>query len=118
MTNNSGWIGFDLDGTLAGYNSWSGVDDIGEPILPMVKILQAHLAEGVECRIMTARVSGENAIERAAAERAIQLWCLKHIGCALPVTCKKDFAMWALYDDRAIAVEKNTGRILGGEVQL
>lgn len=44
----------------------------------------------------------------------IQAWCLEHIGTALRVTASKDFAMIQLWDDRAVAVEMNTGRVLGG----
>jgi hypothetical protein len=29
-----GWIGVDLDGTLAHYDGWKGIDHIGEPIKP------------------------------------------------------------------------------------
>ena len=28
----SGWIGVDLDGTLARYDGWRGIDHIGEPM--------------------------------------------------------------------------------------
>ena len=47
-------------------------------------------------------------------EKAIADWCLEHIGQALPVTCIKDFEMIELWDDRAVAVETNTGKVLGG----
>lgn len=30
-----GWIGVDLDGTLAEYTGWKGVEHIGEPITPI-----------------------------------------------------------------------------------
>jgi len=117
MSESAGWIGFDLDGTLARYDGWTHAHDIGEPVPAMVAILKAHVEEGVEVRIFTARVSVQNEIERKEIERTVQLWCLEHIGLALPVTNVKDFNCWAIYDDRAIAVEKNTGRILGGEVR-
>ena len=29
-----GWYGFDLDGTLAKYDGWKGIDHIGEPVKP------------------------------------------------------------------------------------
>ena len=37
---------------------------------------------------------------------------MKHIGQELEVTCTKDFGMIELWDDRAIRVEKNTGKII------
>lgn len=33
----SGWIGVDLDGTLAFYDSWRGIDHIGAPIPLMLQ---------------------------------------------------------------------------------
>lgn len=32
----NGWIGVDLDGTLAHYDHWRGETHIGPPIAPMV----------------------------------------------------------------------------------
>ncbi len=46
----------------------------------------------------------------------LEEWCEKHLGKVVPITCKKDFHMWKLYDDRAVQVEPNTGRILGVEI--
>ena len=51
----SGWIGVDLDGTLAKYGSWNG-GQIGDPIPLMVERVKQWIAEGVEVRIFTARV--------------------------------------------------------------
>lgn len=31
-TRNDAWIGVDLDGTLAEYTSWQGIEHIGPPI--------------------------------------------------------------------------------------
>lgn len=107
-----GWIGVDLDGTLAVYEGWKGEQTIGEPVPAMVNRVRRWLADGIEVRIVTAR---------AAASRGditfIEEWCLVHLGAILPVTNRKDFGMTALWDDRAVAVEKNTGRILGGDIQ-
>lgn len=104
-----GWIGFDLDGTLARYDHWDE-GRIGPPIPSMVERVRAYRARGYEVRIVTARTGDPANIP------AIQLWCAEHIGEVLPVTNMKDFQMICLFDDRAVAVEKNTGRILGGEL--
>lgn len=108
-----GWIGWDLDGTLAVYEGWGGVNHIGAPVMANLNRLRDLVARGVPCKIMTARVSrgGE---EAALAERAIHNWLKKHGLPKLEVTAIKDFAMLYLVDDRAIAVEANTGAILGG----
>lgn len=52
-----GWVGFDLDGTLAKYDKWEGIDHIGEPIKPMVELIKRMHDEGKVVKIMTARVA-------------------------------------------------------------
>lgn len=103
------WIGFDLDGTLACYEKWEGPDKIGKPVPAMIVILKQHLAAGDVVKIFTARVADD---PKGIARKAIQAWCRKHIGRVLPITNEKDNAMVRLYDDRAVAVEKNTGKLL------
>lgn len=108
------WIGVDLDGTLAHYDHWRGVEHIGEPIPEMVERVKAWLANGQEVRIFTARVWTESGLlTDSPAVVPIQDWCYKHLGQILLVTCEKDRDMSELWDDRAICVERNTGRILG-----
>lgn len=107
-----GWIAVDLDGTLAEYGSWKGMEHIGPPIPRMVARVRRWLAEGREVRIFTARVSARSPAERSAAVLIIRDWCRTHIGVALEVTHEKDFACVELWDDRAVAVEQNTGRAL------
>lgn len=110
----SGWIGVDLDGTLAEYNGWQGPELIGPPIPLMVNRVKAWLAAGKEVRIFTARVSGNVfTAERFTAMLAIERWCEEHLGQKLAVTCTKDFKMVELWDDRAVAVVHNTGIIIG-----
>jgi hypothetical protein len=107
-----GWIGVDLDGTLAHYDGWKGEDQIGPPIVPMVNRVKKWLDEGQDVRIFTARTgNGQKSID------AVQAWCEEHLGKKLPVTATKDFSMTTLYDDRAIQVQKNTGRLIGGVPQ-
>jgi hypothetical protein len=110
----SGWIGFDLDGTIAEHGDWVSAEHIGEPIPAMIAKVKALIADGQECRIVTARVGQGSSDDVQYARECIYRWCEKHIGKRLAVTASKDFAMRCLYDDRAIAVECNTGRILGG----
>lgn len=102
-----GWVGVDLDGTLAEYHGWRGVDDIGPPIPATVEHVKELLRAGVEVRIFTARVQeGDYAIA------CIQAWCEEHLGVVLPVTNVKDFGMVYALDDRIVTVEFNTGRPL------
>ena len=101
-----GWIGVDLDGTLAYYEGWDG-GSIGEPIEPMVRRVKKWLKEGKKVKIFTARMH----LDDGSQERAIKDWCAEHIGQELEVTCCKDYAMMELWDDRVRQVEKNTGKI-------
>ena len=103
---NKGWIGFDLDGTLA-------VDlpirksqiEIGPPIPKMVDKVRMYIAAGRAVRLFTARafqMTGEE-------ERAITEWLIEHVGVALPITCMKDGDLLYFYDDKAIQVIANRG---------
>ncbi len=109
-----GWIGVDLDGTLAEYHNGptSGPIDlssIGRPIPLMVGRVVRWLGEGKDVRIMTARITGETYAERMRGSLAVRAWCRQHIGQDLPITDRKDYQMIELWDDRAVAVQPNTG---------
>jgi translation initiation factor 2 alpha subunit (eIF-2alpha) len=113
----SGWIGVDLDGTLAHYDGWKGVNHIGEPVTEMVERVRKWLEEGRDVRIFTARVSHDGSAQRMIESQhsmiRIMDWCEQHLGRSLPVTCVKDFAMIELWDDRAVQVMANFGRPIG-----
>ena len=108
----SGWVGVDLDGTIAHYDGWKGPAEIGAPIPLMVERVRAWLAAGRDVRIFTARISGLDHAQTLQAYEAIEAWCLEHLGQVLPITNVKDLTMVELYDDRCVAVEQNTGRLL------
>lgn len=137
------WIGVDLDGTFAYYGpgatpaTWTMAwDEIGPPIMPMVKRVQEWLGDGKEVRIVTARVfpfiPGQGnplktllhtkrclvtgrffTIEEMI--KTIQKYTMAHVGMALTCTCAKDYKMIELWDDRAVQVVPNTGRTLAEE---
>jgi hypothetical protein len=114
-----GWIGVDLDATLAEYDGWKGVEHIGVPVPAMVDRVRHWIADGREVRIFTARVYCEptdyaRVAEVGSAIAAIQKWCEAHIGCVLAITYVKDFGMIELWDDRAVQVVPNTGRRADG----
>lgn len=111
----SSWIGVDLDGTLAHYEGWEvNHNKIGEPVQPMLRRVIDWLNNHQEVRIFTARVSAKGS-DYHVQVRLIQEWCLKHIGKVLPITCMKDFYMVELWDDRAVTVQRNTGRVISDE---
>ena len=101
----NGWIGVDLDGTLAEYNGWIDEMHIGKPIPKMVERVKQWLSEGKEVKVFTARVCGRG----TRVSRNIQDWTEKHIGKRLDVTCCKDYSMVELWDDRCVQVLANTG---------
>jgi len=109
MGQSDGWIGVDLDGTLAVYQGWKGVEHIGAPIWPMVERVKTWLSEGRKVKIMTARVGPVKGRDDALVRAVINSWCMENIGRVLPITCIKDFAMIELWDDRAVQVDFNRG---------
>lgn len=113
-----GWIGVDLDGTLA---EWTDghftAGKIGDPVPLMADRVRAWLAAGEEIRIFTARVShtDQSPDEVERNRTIIEMWTEKHFGVKLKVTCQKDYLMKALWDDVCIQIEKNTGRRVDGK---
>ena len=108
---NKGWIGVDLDGTLAEYYGWVSETHIGPPIPKMVDRVKKWVEEGQKVKIMTARAyparSGKTDVKEVI--KNIENWCLEHVGTKLEVTYEKDYNMIELWDDRAIQVIPNTG---------
>ena len=96
-----GWVGFDLDGTLA-ENYESGKFDpnvVGAPIPGMVELAKKYIAEGYDVRLFTAR----------DPHIAIRRWMKKYLGVVLPITNIQAKGLICLYDDRAVHVARNTG---------
>lgn len=100
------WIGFDLDGTLIQFDGWEGPESFGQPIIPMMALIKHHIQNGQRAKIVTARASNEEDKE------FVRIWADAHGLQNVEITDKKDYLMIKLYDDRAIQVEKNTGRII------
>lgn len=133
----NGWIGVDLDATLARYDGWKGPTVIGDPIPAMVERVKQWRREGRDVRIFTARVwapseedlraadtaTGYEAMrarqrEVIAARFAIRQWCVDNIGEPLPITCQKDLACMEIWDDRAVQVIPNSGIAIRDTTQV
>lgn len=99
----SGWIGVDLDGTLAEYGGWQGADHIGAPVPRMLERVKGWLAEGREVKIFTARACIPEQLP------PVQEWLERHGIGGLEITNMKDFGMIELWDDRCVQVIPNTG---------
>ena len=96
----------DLDGTLAEYNGWKGPDCIGKPVPAMVDRIRNWLSRGITVKIFTARATVPEQID------PIKNW-LSQLGFGeCEVTCIKGFDAVEFWDDRAVTVEANTGRVL------
>ena len=106
-SNSRGWIGVDLDGTLAEYHGWKGIGHIGKPIPRMVERVKQWLAEGKQVRILTARVAPGRDNELARAH--IHNWCKEVFGRTFVLTHEKDRSMIELWDDRVVQVLPNSG---------
>jgi hypothetical protein len=103
MDKDKAWIGVDLDGTLAHYNKFRGIEHIGKPIPIMLYRVRKWIEKGYKVKIVTARASEPNGIP------PVEAWLKKYGLEGLEVTCKKDFDMIELWDDRAVRVMSNTG---------
>ena len=96
----------DLDGTLAVYNGWKGADQIGPPVPAMLERVQNWLRTGKTVKIFTARACIPDQIP------PVQAWLAQHGLHMCEVTCIKGMDGVEFWDDRAVTVEMNTGRIL------
>lgn len=104
-------IAVDLDGTLAEYHGWKGIDHIGKPIPAMVEKVQNAFEEGKEIWIFTARLAGE--VETVSEKIIVEIsnWISRE---NLPFevagfTCVKHKFFKEFWDDRAHNVIANTG---------
>ena len=96
----------DLDGTLAEYGTWQGPEHIGKPIPAMMDRVRTWLREGKTVKIFTARASIPEQIP------PIESWLAQQGLHQCEVTAIKGFDGVEFWDDRAVTVEMNTGRIL------
>ena len=111
----TGWIGVDLDGTLAMYHEWVSPSHIGNPIPKMIERVKRWRKDGIDVRIITARVSNKDQADEA--RDAIEKWCMEFLGEVLVITHMKDYEMLELWDDRCVQVETNTGKIIGASTR-
>lgn len=101
----SGWIGVDLDGTLAEYTGSIGA--VGKPVALMMNRVRRWISEGREVRIFTARACLPDQVD------LVRQWLDQHGLGSLAITNVKDFGMVEMWDDRAIQVRMNTGERVG-----
>jgi len=98
-------IAVDFDGTLA---SQTRNGELGRPVRPMLERVKQWLTDGIAVTIFTARATDP------AQCRQIRQWCRDNDLPELPVTAIKDSAMTEFWDNRAIRVQQNTGKVCPG----
>ena len=106
------YVAFDLDGTVAEYDQWKGIEHIGNPIPKTIEMIKQYLEKGVKVKFLTARVATNDSEELALVRKYISEWSLQHIGQEIEATCIKDRMMFRLYDDRARQIIQNTGELV------
>ncbi|WP_313073322.1 hypothetical protein [Melaminivora sp.] len=97
------WIAVDLDGTLA----TRVTNGIGAPISAMWDRVRRWRAQGFEVRIFTVRA------HTAVGAAAVKKWLSDNDLPQLEVTNVKAPGLIALWDDKAVRVQPDTGRVCG-----
>lgn len=95
------WIGVDLDGTLAVWTEYN--QDIGEAVPTMLNRVRAWRAAGITVKLFTARAAHPELIQ------GVRDWLFLHDLQDMEITNAKDSDMVEMWDDRAVAVVRNTG---------
>ncbi len=95
-------VAIDLDGTLAKYDGWKGIEVVGDPVKKAVAFTQELKKRGHYIIIHTARLCKLNA-KNGKAHKVVRQWLIKHgfafdeiwTGAGKPIAC-------AYIDDRAV----------------
>ena len=100
-------IAVDLDGTLAYYDGWKGIEHIGPVIPEVANAMKRAQKEGADVWIFTARVSDPSDAEQAG--KYVHDWLIKNNIKFEGITAVKHKFFSEFWDDRAIQVIKNQG---------
>lgn len=101
-------VAVDLDGTLAHHEPGGKFDPahVGKPVPAMLRRVRDWLANGTKVFILTARAADSQNVP------VVRRWLARHRIHACEVTNQKTPEMQEIWDDRAVAVERNTGKPL------
>lgn len=101
-------IAVDLDGTLAYYDKWRGIEHIGDPIPEMYERVKAWDADPkIRVIIFTARADDPDSIPY------IRAWLSTNGLSDFLITNRKTPDIDEFWDDRCISVIQNTGKVRG-----
>lgn len=106
-------IAVDWDGVMVEYHGYEGPAVFGPSIQPMVDNVKSWLAEGHEVIVHTSRVSLEHNIDSVMKSSGAIRKRLQEMGlpATLKITANKYTRISEFWDDRAVEMEKNTGRV-------
>jgi len=110
-----GSIAIDLDGTLAHQDPGAEFDPkvIGDPVPKMLARVKRWLKAGEDVKLFTARASDEKNIP------PIRKWLdANGLSGITEITNEKTPDIEELWDDRAVGIEANTGKIKSGRLRL
>lgn len=114
MANNKRVIAVDLDGTLAHYDGWKGIEHIGHVIPEVANAISDAQKSGAEVWLFTARVSDPD--DHNLASDAIAKWLVENKINVSGITAVKHKFFTEFWDDRAIQVIKNKGMFVLNEL--
>lgn len=102
-------IAFDLDGTLAHYTEWKGLDHIGDPLPGTVKVVNKLVDLGYDVVIFTTRTNPEQNKEPVEQlKQRIYVW-LDDNGFSSEVRVTEYKPIALLYvDDHCMGIEANS----------
>ena len=117
---NMAWWGFDLDATIAFYETW-GDGSIGAPIKPMIRRMKHYIRTGRKVAIVTARVHPSKGLEATEHLHKVRDFLDAQFGKdasdTIEIRCDKDMHLIALFDDRAEQVIPNRGILVREELR-
>lgn len=101
-----GWVGVDLNGTLARYDDGQPQNHIGSPVPRMLARVRAWLGQDIRVRVVTVRACDPVQILK------IRQW-LDDLGLQqVEITDRKDPDCREMWDDRCVQVIPNTGEMV------
>lgn len=101
-----GWVGVDLNGTLARYDEGQPSNHIGVPVPKMLARVRAWLDQTITVKVVTVRANDPVQILK------IRQWLDGQGLQEVEITDRKDPDCREMWDDRAVQVVPNTGEMV------
>ena len=112
-------VAVDLDGVLAQYDGWRGVDQIGDPIpgardfLLAIRVIPAQICIHTTRTNPDVQVSGRSDLSVAQLLLRVRTWLVKHDLPFDSISCRAGKPLAAAYvDDRAVVCRPQSYRMV------